>query len=80
MSMTPYEIRLELLKMAKDIISEDFYARREEASMNWQTDQPEIRVQGNGTQLVLPNYPSVHEIIKKASVLNEFVSADTKNK
>ena len=78
--MTPYEIRLELLKMAKDIISEDFYARREEASMNWQTAQPDNRANGGGTLLVLPNYPSEDEIIKKATALNNFVSADTKNK
>lgn len=77
MSMTPYEIRLELLKMAKDLVSEDFYARREEASTNWHDSQSENK-DGSNTRLVLPSYPSVNEIINKAGVLNEFISADTK--
>jgi hypothetical protein len=29
MSMTPYELRLELLKMAKDMLTDDYYGRRE---------------------------------------------------
>ena len=31
-NMTPFEIRLELLKMAKEMLTEDYYGRREQIS------------------------------------------------
>ena len=31
-NMTPFEIRLELLKMAKDMLSDDYYGKRESIS------------------------------------------------
>ena len=31
-NMTPYEIRLELLKMAKDMLVDDYYSSREKIS------------------------------------------------
>ena len=37
MSMTPFEIRLELLKMAKDMLTDQYYGQREVISNGWQT-------------------------------------------
>ena len=34
-NMTPFEIRLELLKMAKDMLTEDYYGKRESISQDW---------------------------------------------
>ena len=35
-NMTPFEIRLELLKMAKDMLYDDYFGTRERISNNWQ--------------------------------------------
>ena len=34
-NMTPFEIRLELLKMAKDMLVEDYFGKREAISNEW---------------------------------------------
>jgi len=39
-NMTPFEIRLELLKMAKDMLSEDYHGKREVISNDWHMNQP----------------------------------------
>ena len=36
-NMTPFEIRLELLKMAKDMLNDEYYGKREQISNDWQT-------------------------------------------
>ena len=36
-NMTPFEIRLELLKMAKDMLGDDYYGKREVISNDWAT-------------------------------------------
>jgi hypothetical protein len=74
--MTPFEIRLELLKMAKDMLSEEYYAKREQISNDWQTKVESAKLNGGS----IPDhpgfsaYPSEAEIIAKASALNGFVS------
>ena len=83
-NMTPFEIRLELLKMAKDMISDEYYGKREVISNDWTTKVEAARHAG---QLApdhpgFPAYPSETEIILKAQVLNGFVSnipTDTKH-
>jgi len=34
-NMTPFEIRLELLKMAKEMLEEDYRSKREQISNDW---------------------------------------------
>ena len=76
MSMTPYEIRLQLLEMAKDMLTSDYFGKREIISNEWHTKIEESKI--NGTPLPahpgLPLFPSEEEIIKKAEALNGFVS------
>ncbi len=68
----PFEIRLELLKMAKEMLTEAYYAERDiitreyenkMANGLWEVERPE-----------LPKYPTEDEIIAKASTLNTFIS------
>ena len=75
-NMTPFEIRLELLKLSKDMLSEDYYSRREVSHNNWQTACENARQRGEPLpeQPVLPTYPKEEEIIAKAQALNGFVS------
>jgi len=71
MSKTPYEIRFQLLEMAKDMLMQDFYSKKESAIQQWHmklefdksTPFPEIG-----------NFPSENDIITKARLLNSFVS------
>ncbi len=75
-NMTPFEIRLELLKMAKDMLSDEYYGKREQISNDWTTKVDSAKING-GTipdHPGFPAYPSEAEIIAKAQVLNGFVS------
>jgi len=76
MSMTPYEIRLELLKMAKDMLTDDYYGQREIISNSWQTEIESARLKGETppSHPGFPQFPNEVEIIKKAEALNGFVS------
>jgi hypothetical protein len=75
-NLTPFEIRLELLKMAKDMLSEEYYGKREVISNDWQTKVESAKING-GTipdHPGFPAYPVETDIIAKAQVLNGFVS------
>lgn len=75
-NMTPFEIRLELLKMAKDMLSEEYYAKREQVSNDWQIKVEVAKLNGGSVpdHPGFPAYPSETEIIAKAQTLNGFVS------
>ena len=75
-NMTPFEIRLELLKMAKEMISDQYYGQREVISNNWQTQIETARLKGETPppHPGFPDFPSEAEIVKKALELNGFVS------
>ena len=64
-NMTPFEIRLELLKMAKDMLTEDYYGKREQVSNDW-TVKVEVAKLNGGTipdHPGYPTYPSEKDII-----------------
>jgi hypothetical protein len=83
MSTNGYEIRLELLKMSKEMLEQDWHANRETLQRQWEqevnlvqiraqaSDQP---VESIPTQPTFRPFPTEEEIIKKAKVLNEFVA------
>jgi hypothetical protein len=75
-NMTPFEIRLELLKMAKDMLTEDYYGRREQVSNDWQVKVDNARHAGQTPpdHPGFPSYPSETDVISKANALNGFVS------
>lgn len=74
--MTPFEIRLELLKMAKDMLEQDFHATRERTTNDWQVKVESARHSGQvpPDHPGIPPYPSETDIIAKAQTLNGFVS------
>jgi hypothetical protein len=78
-NMTPFEIRLELLKMAKDMLTEDYYGKREIVSQDWQMKVESARLNGGAIpdHPGYPAYPTEAEIITKAASLNGFVSNTT---
>ncbi len=77
MSKTPFEIRLELLKMAKEMLEQDYFAKREQISSDWNS-QVSLAMSSNSSSLPthpeFPSYPSEMDIIAKAHVLNSFIS------
>ena len=75
-NMTPFEIRLELLKMAKDMLEQDYYAKREQVSNEYASKCDVAKI--HGTEIPahpgFAPYPGEAEIIAKAATLNGFVS------
>jgi hypothetical protein len=74
--MTPFEIRLELLKMAKDMLNDEYYGKREQISNDWHMKVESAKLNG-GTIPDHPGFPAIpseNDIIAKAQVLNGFVS------
>lgn len=80
MSKTPYEIRLELLKLAKDTLFEPIYSKREEL-MNEYHSSRETFVNETAPRSPkdfpsMPNWPSVEDIVSQAEKLKSFVDAN----
>ena len=80
MSTNGYEIRLELLKMAKELLEQDWHAHRDIVMTDYHTKV--TFAQGSGSTLVptpptFKPFPSEEEIIKKAKTLNEFINQRT---
>ena len=77
--MTPFEIRLELLKMAKEMLVEDYYTKKEQLTNDWSTKVDAARQSGNAPpeHPAMPEYPTEAQIIEKATTLNGFVSQTT---
>jgi hypothetical protein len=75
-NMTPFEIRLELLKMAKDMLEQEYHGKREKLANEWNVQVENARHAGTAAPVYpeLPAFPSEAEIIKKATELNGFVS------
>jgi len=75
-NMTPFEIRLELLKMAKDMLNDEYYGKREQISNDWHMKVESAKLNG-GTIPDHPGFPAIPseiDIINKATALNGFVS------
>ena len=75
-NMTPFEIRLELLKMAKDMLYDSYYAERDRLQQDWHIKCETARSKGEipPEHPGLPTIPSETDIISKATSLNSFVS------
>jgi proteasome lid subunit RPN8/RPN11 len=74
--MSPFEIRLELLKMAQTMLETDYYGKREQIANQYASDVDAAKARGENapTHPGYPPYPSENDIITKAKTLNEFVS------
>ena len=75
-NLTPFEIRLQLLQMAKEMLEQDYYAQRERVSNEYAAKCDVAKIQGQP----IPEhpgfqpFPSETEVIAKATQLNSFVS------
>jgi hypothetical protein len=75
-NMTPFEIRLELLRMAKDMLYDDYNAQRDKITQDWNVKCDSAKTKGETPpeHPALPTIPSETDIINKAQTLNGFVS------
>ena len=75
-NLSPFEIRLELLKMARDMLAEEYYGKREQISNDWQVKVENARHAGAQPpdHPGFPQFPTETDIITKAQTLNGFVS------
>lgn len=75
--MTPFEIRLELLKMAKDMLSEEYHSKKNLIEQEW-LNKVKLYSIASRKELppvpTLPNYFTEDDVIKKALILDEFIS------
>lgn len=84
MTINGYEIRLELLKMAKEMLEQDWHAHRDIIlnDYNNQVSFARNKAESAGYQStqfpstpIFRPFPTELEIIAKAKTLNEFVTA-----
>jgi hypothetical protein len=75
-NMTPFEIRLELLKMAQSMLESDYYGKREIIANQYAAECDAAKLSGvePPKHPGYPPFPSEQEIIVKAQTLNTFVS------
>lgn len=74
--MTPYEIRLDLLKMAREMLEIDYHSQKQKLIDEWHMNaskamEEKLKLPSHPT---LPAFPSEDQIIEKAKKLNSFVS------
>ena len=72
MSKTPYEIRLELLKLANEILLTPVYQKRSALEMEW------CHKREHDSQApfpTMPEFPGTADVIVKAEELKKFVDA-----
>ena len=73
MSKTPYEIRLDLLKLAKDALFEPVYCKRESLKDEFYSKMTDEN-RGTVSYPTLPSFPGTDDIIAEAEKLNKFIS------
>ena len=72
MSKTPYEVRLELLKMANEILATPVYQTRDAKLQEYHSKLNDAN-RGLLAFPTLPDFPSSSDIIAKAEELKKFV-------
>ena len=71
METSPFAIRLDVLKMAKELSESKFFTLRDQVQSNW--DNTRDSEGKEPTELVFPDFPSEEEILRKAKELYKFV-------
>jgi len=72
MSKTPYEIRLELLKMANEILQTPVYQTRQALSDEYHSKLTDAN-RGQLPFPTMPDFPSSTDIVAKAEELKKFI-------
>jgi hypothetical protein len=75
-NMSPFQLRLELLKMAKELLMDEYYSNKDRITSDWSIKCETAKAKGETPpeHPPLPSIPSETDIINKAQTLNGFVS------
>jgi hypothetical protein len=81
-NLTPFEIRLQLLQMAKELLMEEYTSNKDRLINEWHVKVESAKLNGQAIpeHPAFPTYPSETDIINKAQSLNGFVSNITAEK
>lgn len=81
-NLTPFEIRLELLKMAQSLLLEEYHSNKDRLTNEWHVKVESAKLNGQiiPEHPAYPTYPTENDIITKAQTLNGFVSNITPEK
>lgn len=71
MSKTPYEVRLELLKLAQGLLFDPVYSKRDTLINEWDHQK---QLDRDVPYPTLPSFPTTEDVIKEAEKLNKFIS------
>lgn len=73
---TPFELRFNVLAMARDLLVEEYHIHREAVLESWRSEcnSAERRGENNPPMPTVKTFPSDREILEKASTLNKFVA------
>ena len=74
MSKTPYEIRLELLTLAKEILQAPIYEKSSQLTNEYHSKLTDANRETHPFP-TMPDFPSTTDIISKAEELKKFVDA-----
>lgn len=75
MSKTPFEIRLELLTLAKEILQAPVYEKRNQLANEYHSKLTDAN-RATMPFPTMPDFPSTTDIVAKAEELNKFVSGN----
>jgi hypothetical protein len=67
MSKTPYELRFEIFKQAYNMLNDEFSVTHDIARC-WNDNEK------NTVKMDYPEFPTLEEVLKRAQVINDFVS------
>lgn len=73
---TPYELRFDILKMARELAAEEYYIKRDQILEQWRSSCHNAESVGSNhpEMPTMPEFPTAKEIMKLAESLNVFVS------
>jgi len=73
---TPFEIRLDLIAIAKDMLEQEYNNLREVVLYKWYQECESARANNQSVPMIPDHhsFPSTQQILEKANELNEFVS------
>jgi hypothetical protein len=76
MTKTPYEIRLELVKLAKEMLSEEYNNQHSDIQREWDANCAKaMDIKSNiPPRPIYPKYFTEDDVLNKAARLNEFIS------
>ena len=66
--MTPYELRFEVFKQAYNMMNDQFSIEYDTARY-WNANS------SNTVKMDYPNFPTLSQVLKRAEIINDFVSS-----